>query len=223
MNFAETLVFYLVIGVGVAAARWLGHRSTTGWLQLGHAAGASLFWPLYLPMLLSGDGRAAVEIPATAAVPHDDLAAAIDQVESELNAALADLDGGPESALKQHPGRLRELRVALAAQAERIRRMETVLARDQAAWPTAEAPLTERDRKSRLGRQENKQRLADLTRRSRADLMATLAWIRELVSMIHLAKFTGAPAARAEELVAQIAAAVEAVSTAKLSEDPARL
>jgi hypothetical protein len=42
--------------------------------------------------------------------------------------------------------------------------------------------------------------------------MGTLAWVRELVSMIHLAKFTGAPASRAEELVAQIAAAVEGLS-----------
>ena len=44
------------------------------------------------------------------------------------------------------------------------------------------------------------------------DLMGTLAWVRELVSMIHLAKFTGAPASRAEELVAQIAAAIEGIS-----------
>jgi hypothetical protein len=37
--------------------------------------------------------------------------------------------------------------------------------------------------------------------------------------MIHLAKFTGAPAARAEELVAHIAAAVEGLSeTAWLEE-----
>jgi len=36
--------------------------------------------------------------------------------------------------------------------------------------------------------------------------------VRELVSMIHLAKFTGAPASRAEELVAQIATAVEGLS-----------
>ena len=42
--------------------------------------------------------------------------------------------------------------------------------------------------------------------------MGTLAWVRELVSMIHLAKFTGAPASRAEELVAQIAAAIEGIS-----------
>ncbi|MGD9856866.1 MAG: hypothetical protein AB7U20_18110 [Planctomycetaceae bacterium] len=41
------------------------------------------------------------------------------------------------------------------------------------------------------------------------DLMSTLAWVRELVTMIHLAKYTGAPASRAEELVTQIAAAVE--------------
>jgi hypothetical protein len=218
MDFAETILFYLVIGAGVAAARWLKGTATTVWLQLGHAVGATLFWPLYLPMLLSGDKTAEIEPPAVA-TSTDDLSAAIAQVEQELNAALADLDGGPESALKQHPGRLRELRLALAAQAERIRRMETLLARDQAALPTAEAPLTERDRKSRLGRQENMQRLADLVRRSRADLLATLAWIRELVSMIHLAKFTGAPAVRAEELVAQIAAAVESVSSAMLSEE----
>ena len=42
--------------------------------------------------------------------------------------------------------------------------------------------------------------------------MGTLAWVRELVSMIHLAKFTGAPASRAEELVAQIATAIEGIS-----------
>ena len=42
--------------------------------------------------------------------------------------------------------------------------------------------------------------------------LSNLARVRELASLIHLAKFTGAPAARAEELVARIAAAVEGVS-----------
>ena len=41
------------------------------------------------------------------------------------------------------------------------------------------------------------------------ELLGTLAWVRELVTMIHLAKYTGAPASRAEELVSQIAASVE--------------
>src|SRR5262249_8125470 len=73
---------------------------------------------------------------------------------------------------------------------------------------------TARDRwqKSERAREQNFTRLATIRRRAHADLMATLAWIRELVSMIHLAKFTGAPASRTEELVAQIAAAVEGVS-----------
>ncbi len=55
--------------------------------------------------------------------------------------------------------------------------------------------------------------------RTYQDLIATLAWVRELVSMIHLAKFTGAPASRAEELVAQIAAAVEGVSAMTWQEE----
>ncbi len=60
--------------------------------------------------------------------------------------------------------------------------------------------------------QENIQRLRLVRQRTYDDLLSNLAWVRELVSMIHLAKFTGAPASRAEELVAQIAAAVEGLS-----------
>jgi hypothetical protein len=64
----------------------------------------------------------------------------------------------------------------------------------------------------RQARRENVERLRRLRRRAYDDLMGSLAWVRELVSMIHLARFSGAPAARAEELVAQIAAAVEGLS-----------
>jgi hypothetical protein len=44
------------------------------------------------------------------------------------------------------------------------------------------------------------------------DLLGTLAKVRELATMIHLARYTGAPAARAEELVEEIAAAVAGLS-----------
>jgi hypothetical protein len=60
--------------------------------------------------------------------------------------------------------------------------------------------------------QQNIERLRLVRQRTYEDLLSNLAWVRELVSMIHLAKFTGAPASRAEELVAQIAAAVEGLS-----------
>src|SRR5260221_8119226 len=69
-----------------------------------------------------------------------------------------------------------------------------------------------RYRQSQQARRENILRLHAVRRRLHDDLLGTLAWVRELVSMIHLAKFTGAPATRAEELVAQIATAVEGLS-----------
>ena len=63
-------------------------------------------------------------------------------------------------------------------------------------------------------RQENISKLKRIRTRMHDNLTVTLAWVRELVTMIHLAKYTGAPASRAEELVQQIAAAVEGLSDA---------
>jgi hypothetical protein len=70
----------------------------------------------------------------------------------------------------------------------------------------------DRCHRSEQTRRANLARLRQIRRRAYEDLMSTLAWVRELVSMIQLAKFTGAPASRASELVAQIAAAVEGIS-----------
>jgi hypothetical protein len=104
--------------------------------------------------------------------------------------------------------------------------MDRLLAQPENAAPaTVEAELgpvalstplsptaSNRLRHSEEVRRQNLERLRQGRRRAYEDLMGTLAWVRELVSMIHLAKFTGAPASRAEELVAQIAAAVEGLS-----------
>jgi hypothetical protein len=72
--------------------------------------------------------------------------------------------------------------------------------------------MGDRLERSQTARQRNVERLASVRSQAYDDLLGTLAWVRELVSMIHLARFTGAPASRAEELVAQIAAAVAGVS-----------
>src|SRR5207249_9122685 len=77
---------------------------------------------------------------------------------------------------------------------------------------SAGAAIADRLRGSQLVIRQNIDRLRQVRQRTLEDLLGTLAWVRELVSMIHLAKFTGAPASRAEELVAQIAAAVEGLS-----------
>jgi hypothetical protein len=116
--------------------------------------------------------------------------------------------------------RFAELRSAWRQQAERIRQLDRLLASSEGASsnPSMEAsPATSvggnvRYRQSEESRRENVERLRAVRARLHDDLMGTLAWVRELVSMIHLAKFTGAPASRAEELVSQIATAVEGLS-----------
>ena len=119
--------------------------------------------------------------------------------------------------LSKEFGRIEELRLAWRAQAERVRELDQLLespgfkesaispleaARDELGW----------DRSTSEARRENIARLRQVREQLKTDLMATLAWVRELVTMIHLARFSGAPASRAEELVAQIAAAVEGLS-----------
>jgi hypothetical protein len=67
--------------------------------------------------------------------------------------------------------------------------------------------VSERLRHSLEVRRRNLQQLRQVRQRAHDDLFAALGWVRELVSMLHLVQFTGAPPARAEELLAQIASA----------------
>ncbi len=218
--FGQTLILYLVVGAGVAGAVYLtrrGDRLPARWFAV---ATAVLFWPLYLPVLLS-TGRKDSDEPSDApALVHDELTIAIRQVDTELAAALDSLDGWAEEVLLREKVRLRELSAAWLAQARRIREMDRVLAQpeysgdDLSGLAPAAQTATPLDRLQtcRQARRDNVERLRRLRQRAHDDLMGSLAWVRELVSMIHLAKFSGAPAARAEELVAQIAAAVEGLS-----------
>ncbi len=221
--FGQTLILYLVVGAGVAGAVYLTHgtgRGTGRWILI---ATAVPFWPLYVPLLLA-TGRPSMGEPAKAApVPQDELAAAIGRVDAELGAALGSLDGWAEEVLIREKVRLRDLRAAWLAQAQRIREMDHVLARPEyTEEPVPECAAAE-DRlfHSRQARSQNVERLRRLRQCAHDDLMGNLAWVRELVSMIHLAKFSGAPAARAEELVAQIAAAVEGLSELTWQEETA--
>ncbi len=220
MGLTESLVFYLLVGIAVSVAVYLA-EGPRGTVRVAFLLGTSLlFWPLYLPVLLSMHGNR----PTDAALPSpqlDEMATAIAQVERELEAALSSLEGWPEAALAREKNRVAELRTALSAQATRVREIDELLSdtKSSDSLDTHSRPADSLDaaalvrwQKSHRAREQNFTRLAAIRRQSHADLMATLAWIRELVSMIHLAKFTGAPASRTEELVAQIEAAVEGVS-----------
>jgi hypothetical protein len=205
----QSLLLYVTVGLAVAAAVYLSdlaRRPSERWFLMLTAV---FFWPIYLPILLSRGGKPSSAPPAPSP-PRDDLAAAIAQVDAELESALNSLDGWASDVLARERGRLRELRSAWTAQAERIREMDRLLAQPESAPPRDAS--NERLRHSEEARLQNLARLRRVRQKAHDDLLGTLAWVRELVSMIHLAKFTGEPAARAEELVAQIAAAVEGLS-----------
>jgi hypothetical protein len=222
MTFATTIVFYLTFGASVAATLLLRRAERPAGGQIFRAAAAVLFWPLFIPLLLerSGEGTAELDLPSPGA--SDSLARAISQVECELDAALGSLDGWAEGVLVDERQRLDELRAAWRSQADRVRELDRFLAQPDAT-PAAngQSPLdglgassNDRRQKSEEGRLANMRQLRALRQRMLEDLLATLAWVRELATMIHLAKFSGAPASRAEELVSQIAAAVEGLKEA---------
>jgi hypothetical protein len=214
MGFGETLIFYVLIGAGVATAVFL----TSGG-RLLRTATAVVFWPIYLPVLLAPRTTPTGSVAPPSEPPHDEMAVAVAQVEGELEGALSSLDGWAEGVLAREAERIRELRSVWTAQAERIREMDRLLGAVEEVPSVLPAEAGDRRRQSEQARQANLARLRQVRRRAREDLMGTLAWVRELVSMIHLAKFTGAPASRAEELVGQIAAAVEGVSAVTWRDD----
>jgi hypothetical protein len=224
MTFTTSIVFYLVFGACVAAALYIYDERHASRERSFRVASCLFFWPLYLPLLLERRPNPSAGDQSTLrpAVASDSLARAIRQVESELDAALGSLDGWAEESLADEEKRLQELRGAWRSQAERIRQLDVLLAASQqvdadplsADVAVISASTTERRLRSDQARTENMRRLQELRGRMLDDLLGTLAWVRELVTMIHLAKFSGAPASRAEELVSQIAAAVEGLSEA---------
>ncbi len=224
MLLIETTIFYLLLGAGVAVAVYLRGCSEPTLTVGMQIAAACLFWPLFVPMLLSPSEELADSTnPNESVVEHSDaLSVAISQVEGELDAALDGLDGWAEDVLNSEQHRLEELRAAWKAQADRVRQIDQLLAEpsarvDSLAEVTADVDTARRSEKTR---QDNVRQLAALRNRMHADLVGTLAWVRELVTMIHLAKFSGAPASRAEELVAQIAAAVQGLSEVSSWREP---
>jgi hypothetical protein len=217
MLLLETAIFYLVLGVAVAVAVYLRTEQPPRAGTVFHLLAACAFWPLFVPMLLStSEESLAGHAPERRANAHerDPLDAAISQVEAELDAALNGLDGWAEDVLNSEQHRLEELRSAWKAQADRIRELDRLLATPPAGVDSLAVvgADVERARQSESLRQGNLRQLVALRNQMHADLIGTLAWVRELVTMIHLAKFSGAPAARAEELVVQIAAAVQGLS-----------
>jgi hypothetical protein len=216
MSLASTMVLYFMLGVGVAGALLVreGLQGAAGGVRL---AIACVFWPLYVPVLLAPQPSARDNAPDAVEsndATGDPILAEIARVESELESALRTLDGWAEGALALEDARFDELSNAWRVQAQRIQELGDLLNASEEQSSVPDDPMLPPDsiRQSVRARRDNIERLRQLHQRMQNDLLGNLAWVRELVTLIHLAKYTGAPASRAEELVAQIAAAVEGLS-----------
>ncbi len=217
MNFSITVLFYGLVGAGVSFAMFLNDTTASRRERWWQAASALLFWPLYLPLLLrpvSGSSFSA-DVPEQRAIEQpDEMTTIIARVERELDVAWRSLDAWSDQALLPQRERIDELQSAWRLQAARIRELEGLLA-EKTFVESANLPTEAtggRVAHCEQSRQQNLTRLRAIRSRMEQDLLGTLAWVRELTTMIHLAKYTGAPASRAAELVAQIAAAVEGLS-----------
>jgi len=226
MGFGVTIFFYLLIGASIGATLWI-NSCLAKRVRLFVTLSAPLFWPLYVPFLFESGNNGDVASVAIAAarnqIPTDDMANLIVKVESELEQALQSLDGWEEKTLADEQARITELRKAWRRQADSIRELDRLVENSDesnADLVSGNASVTEASMTSNqsmssvreLGRRENIEKLKRVRQQLFDDLTATLAWVRELVTMIHLARYSGAPASRAVELVQQIAAAVEGLS-----------
>ena len=139
MGFAATMIFYHLIGFGVATAVFLSDSRQgrlvrcSGWRPPSSSGRCTCrsCWP----------GPRSEADPEIAPSPSDDdaMSHAISQVEAELETALASLDGWVEDVLAHETDRFHELSTAWRAQAERIREMDRVLARTEPAAARADA------------------------------------------------------------------------------------
>ncbi|HTU93131.1 MAG TPA: hypothetical protein VMF69_23825 [Gemmataceae bacterium] len=202
-----TLVLYLLVGAGVAVALYLTDRPRAAgerFLRLGTAVP---FWPFYLPILLA---RPASPVAST----DDEWTRTLAVVVRELDAALSTLNDW--IGIAEGPRRrIDKLHQAWGEQAERLREMDRLLGRPEyaAAEESSSLAAAPQVRQSLAARQQNLELLRQVRRQAEADLLAALAWVRELASRIHLARFTDTPAARAEELLAALAAVVDTLSS----------
>ena len=232
METGVTLVFYLLMGFCVAVAIWQSEQTTSPRQRLLNAMAAPVFWPFYVPILLAGKPLASepehqVASISTDAITTDETAARIAQVEEELDAALKNLDGPCEVALAGERGRIEELRLTWKQQAIRIRELDELLASTALDLRTdeteivhepasadpeqarTESPPTDKLAACERTRQNNIHQLRQIRIHLHDDLLASLACVRQLVTTIHLARFSGAPVSQTVELVRQIIAAVD--------------
>jgi hypothetical protein len=209
----STLLIYFLIGAGVAIAVYVSDLARTPAQRNFQTAASLVFWPLFLPLLLQ-KGPAHRPAPAPELPSTDDLSKAIAQVDSELGEALRSVSVSGDFA-GDVTDRLGELRWHWQAQADRIREMDRLLAQPEYAVPSdpiLAEPSTERDGAfspdplgyGLSGMGAIAERLRKVRDEANANLMGSLARVRQISALLQLARFTVESGNGSAELLGQI-------------------
>ena len=225
MDLGITSVFYGLIGLSVAVALWLSEARATRAERLFRVTTSLFFWPIFLPLLLRPKSTKPSETVPSASHTEtlDELVARMDRVERELDLALTSLNGQSENLSSDEQARISELRLAWRAPVDRLRELDALLAQ-----PTfAETTTSARDEasgdslfRSEQSRKQNLVQLRDIREHMHHEVLSSLAHVREFVTRIHLAKFSGASTASAKEMVEQLAAAVTGDFATMIAKQP---
>ncbi|MCH7729360.1 MAG: hypothetical protein IH991_23215 [Planctomycetes bacterium] len=207
MGFAETLIFYTVIGIGVAVALLAVEADRTAAQRMFMAATAILFWPVYVPVLLGGGRSSPTQSRESPA--NDKVSQLVDQVQQELDEAVYRFDGWDDDSLANQRERISELKAAWRAQADRIREIDGLLSQLKNWNRDGIVPeeVNNRVSESEQARRDNLERIQEVRRAAYEELMSSLACAREVASIVCLARVTDASALRADQIACQLAAA----------------
>jgi len=220
MDIFVTAIFYVVMGIVVAVAVLIATDRVAASERWFFAITALLYWPLYLPLLLSKRGQVLMSEKSTSVAKTDDeMTRLIEQVEAEVRAAMQSVVVDASIEHQTPEADISRLSRAWRTQAGRIRELDELLNRPDFKVPllsAAERHADERVAHCEAVRQENLNQLREVRQHLYQDLTTSLAWVRELVTMLQLARFTGAPAERVDELIDQIESAADGVCEARL-------
>ncbi len=209
MGLAETIVIYLVVGVGVAIALVL-RDGTAGFHLVYLSALGLVFWPVMIPTLFDAGGSTRTRSKDKAVSP---LARRISELESELKMVLAKTDGWAERVLAAETEKIGSLVAAMRAQTSRVDEMERLLRsleNDPKSKRAMAAGVVSLD--PERSRRKNLELLRRLHDKSETSLWDSITKIEDLISMIYVARFAGASRSEVDRMLTEISATVESIS-----------
>jgi hypothetical protein len=210
MGIGETIIIYLVVGVGISLALVSRADNKSRSARAYLAIVGFIFWPIFLPTLIAAKRETLVESPREINCESNVFLARISKIEDQLNSLLINKDGWAARVLANEADRIRSFIAAMRSQSQRVGEMAQLLSELNSKSPT---PLISGDdeEKNPEGK-HNTDSLRQLHQNAERDLWRTIEKTEELITMIYVARFAGGSRSEMEELLVAISSTVESIS-----------